>query len=81
MKKLIKLLQDNLEGDDQDVVPVVVQNAVVETRLTQQAAKRLKSFLPKLGQSTYDLAIKNHQRYWIGYGQENVGPLSLMCNL
>jgi hypothetical protein len=58
MKKLIKLLQDDLEGDDQAIVPVVVQNAVVETPLTPQAAKRLKSLLPKLGQSSYDLAVK-----------------------
>jgi hypothetical protein len=58
MKKLIRLLQDNLDGNDAVIVSAVVKNAVVETRFSQQAAERLKGLLPKLGKSAYDLAIK-----------------------
>jgi hypothetical protein len=58
MKKLVRLLQETLDGNDGAAVPTVVQNVVVETRFTSQAAERLKTMLPKLGKSTYDVAIK-----------------------
>jgi uncharacterized protein DUF2321 len=58
MKKLISLLQEHLDGDDRATVPAVVGNVVVETRFTPQAAERLKTMLPKLGKSAYEIAIK-----------------------
>jgi len=58
MKKLIRLLQSDLDDDDAAVVPAVVKNVVVETGYTQIAAERLKTMLPKLGKSAYDVAIK-----------------------
>jgi hypothetical protein len=58
MKKLIKLLQATLESDDRTTVPAIIENVVVETRFTPQAAERLKVMLPKLGKSAYDIAIK-----------------------
>ena len=58
MKKLIRLLQDNLDGNDAAIVPAVVKNAVAETPFSQQATERLKGLLSKLGKPAYDLAIK-----------------------
>jgi hypothetical protein len=58
MKKLVRLLQETLDGNDGAAVPTVVQNVVVETRFTSQAGERLKTMLAKLGKSTYDVAIK-----------------------
>jgi Uncharacterized protein conserved in bacteria (DUF2321) len=58
MKKLISLLQENLDSNDRATVPAVVGNVVVETRFTPQAAERLQTLLAKLGRSTYDVAIK-----------------------
>lgn len=58
MKKLISLLQATLDHKDQVAVPAIIENVVVETRFTAQAAERLKIMLPKLGKSAYDIAIK-----------------------
>ena len=58
MKKLIRLLQATLDYDDKTSVPAIIENVVVETRFTAQAAERLKTMLPKLGKSAYDIAIK-----------------------
>jgi hypothetical protein len=58
MKKLISLLQDNLDHDDGVAVPTVVGNVLSETKFTPQAAERLKSMLAKVGKSTYEVAIK-----------------------
>jgi len=59
MKKLIRLLQATLDYDDKTtVVPAIIENVVVETRFTALAAERLKTMLPKLGKSAYDIAIK-----------------------
>jgi hypothetical protein len=58
MKKLVSLLQENLDSNDRTTVPAVVGNVVVETGFTPQAAERLKTMLAKLGKSTYDVAIK-----------------------
>jgi hypothetical protein len=58
MKKLIRLLQATLDYDDKTTVPAIIENVVVETRFTAQAAERLKTMLPKLGKSAYDIAIK-----------------------
>ncbi len=41
MKKLIRLLQDNLDGNDAVIVSAVVENAVVETPFSQQATEHL----------------------------------------
>jgi len=58
MKKLIRLLEDNLDDDQKSTVPTVVRNVVVETEFTPQAAARLKMMLTKVGKSAYDVAIK-----------------------
>lgn len=58
MKKLIRLLQATLDYDDETTVPAIVENVVVETKFTPQAAERLKLLLPKLGRSAYEIAIK-----------------------
>jgi hypothetical protein len=58
MKRLVSLLQDNLDGDDSIAVPAVVDNVVAESRFTPQAAERLKAMLSKLGKSAYEIAIK-----------------------
>lgn len=58
MKKLVRLLQETLDGNDKATVPAVVTNVMVETSFTPVAAERLKAILSKLGKSTYDVAIK-----------------------
>lgn len=58
MKKLIRLLHSELDGEDEESIAAVVSNVVVETRYTKRAAERLKEMLPKLGKSTYDVVIK-----------------------
>jgi hypothetical protein len=58
MKKLVKLLQETLDSNEKATIPTVVENVVVETRFTLQAAERLKTMLAKLGKPTYDAAIK-----------------------
>jgi hypothetical protein len=58
MKRLVSLLQENLDSDDGIAVPAVVGNVVAETRFTPQAAERLKAMLSKLGKSAYEIAIK-----------------------
>jgi len=58
MKKLVKLLQATLDHEDAMTVPAIIENVVVKTGFTQQAAERLKAMLPKLGKSAYDIAIK-----------------------
>jgi hypothetical protein len=58
MKKLVSLLQGNLDPNDSVAVPAVIGNVVSETQFTPQAAERLKSMLAKLGKSTYEIAIK-----------------------
>ena len=58
LKKLIRLLEDALDEDQRTTVPAVVENVVVETKFTPQAAERLKAMLSKLGKSAYDVAIK-----------------------
>jgi hypothetical protein len=49
MKKLISLLQENLDSNDRATVPAVVGNVVVETRFTPQAAERLKNHVGEAG--------------------------------
>jgi hypothetical protein len=58
MNKLVRLLQAELDDEDIATVPATIENVVVETRYTPQAAERLKGMLSKLGKSTYDIAIK-----------------------
>jgi len=58
LKTLIRLLEDTVEDGQKATVPAIVKNAVVETKFTLQAAERLKSMLPKLGKSAYDIAIR-----------------------
>ena len=52
MKKLIRLLEDALDGDQENSVPAVVKNVIVETKFTPQASERLK------GKSAYEVTIK-----------------------
>ena len=74
------MLQATVDDDDQTTVPAIIDNVIVETKFTPQAAERLKTLLRKLGKSAYDIAIKI-----IGdigsYGKENIGSLNRMCNL
>jgi hypothetical protein len=58
MKRLIRLLEEPLDGNDKAIVPAVVKNVMVETGFTPLAAERLKAMLSKLGKSAYDVAIK-----------------------
>jgi hypothetical protein len=58
MRKLVSLLQANLDSDDGAAVPAVVGNVVAETGFTPQASERLRAMLPKLGKSAYEIAIK-----------------------
>jgi hypothetical protein len=58
MTRLISLLEEPLDGADKASVPAVVNNMLVETAFTPQAAERLKAMLPKLGKSAYEIAIK-----------------------
>jgi hypothetical protein len=58
LKKLIRLLEDAVDEDQKATVPAIVNNVVVETQFTPQAAERLKSVLSKVGKSAYDIAIK-----------------------
>jgi hypothetical protein len=51
MKKLVKLLQETLDSNEKATIPTVVENVVVETRFTLQAAERLKTMLAKLGKT------------------------------
>jgi hypothetical protein len=59
MKRLVRLLQTELEGEDAAAISAVVSNVVAETGYTRPAAERLKNaMLSKLGKSAYDVAIK-----------------------
>jgi hypothetical protein len=58
MNTLIRLLEDAFEGDQESIVPAVVKNVIVEAKFTPQASERLKTTLPKLGKSAYEVAIK-----------------------
>ena len=58
MKRLVRLLEEPLDGNDKATVPAVVKNVMVETGFTPLAAERLKAMLSKLGKSAYDVAIK-----------------------
>jgi hypothetical protein len=58
MKKLVLLLQEQLDGNDRVEVPALVANVVAETKFTSQASERFKTMLSKLGKSAYEVAIK-----------------------
>lgn len=58
MKRLIRLLHEELNKDDAISVPAIVSNIVAETQYTPAAANRIKELLSKLGTSAYDAAIK-----------------------
>jgi hypothetical protein len=58
MKRLIRLLQEELSEDDAISVPATVSNVVIETNYTPAAVIRMKELLSKLGTSAYDAAIK-----------------------
>jgi hypothetical protein len=58
MKNLVKLLQAELDDEEAAAVPAVVENVVAETGYTENASERLKTMLPKMGKSAYDIAIK-----------------------
>ncbi len=54
----IEVLQIELEGQDAADAAELVKAVSVETPRTQVAALRLKRLLPKIGKTTYDVAIK-----------------------
>jgi hypothetical protein len=58
MKALIRLLQSELNPDDAAAVPAIVENVVNQTPYTENAVKRLKTMLPKLGKAAGDMAGK-----------------------
>jgi hypothetical protein len=58
MRELVKVLQEGLSEKDQAGLTDIVRNVASETPFTKQAAQRLKELLPKLGKSSYDLAVK-----------------------
>jgi len=58
VKKLIQLLERELDKAETDGISAVVESVASETPYTERAAKRLKSWLPKLGKSAYEMAIK-----------------------
>lgn len=58
MKRLIRLLQEELNEDDAISLPAIVSNIVAETPYTPVATNRIKELLSKLGTSAYDAAIK-----------------------
>lgn len=58
MKSLIQLLQVELEPDEAEAVPALVENIVQETRFTEAAAEHFKSLLPRLGKVAYETTIK-----------------------
>jgi hypothetical protein len=58
MKKLIRILQAELDGEEAAAVPAVVRNVVAETGYTESATERLRTMMSKLGKSAYDIAIK-----------------------
>ncbi|HEY0526045.1 MAG TPA: DUF2321 domain-containing protein [Stellaceae bacterium] len=58
MKALIHLLEADLDHEEAEAVPSIVQNIVQESRVTEAAAARLKLMLPRLGKVTYEAAIK-----------------------
>lgn len=58
MTELIRLLQADLDAEDAEAVPAVVENVVEDSRFTEEAAARLKCMLPKLGKAAYEAAIK-----------------------
>jgi len=58
MKELIRTLEAELNGDDTTAVPAIVHNVVEETGYTRAASDRLKTILPKLGKTAYDVTIK-----------------------
>jgi hypothetical protein len=58
MKRLIRLLQEELNEDDAISVPAIVSNVVADTQYTPAAANRIKELLSKLKTNAYDAAIK-----------------------
>jgi hypothetical protein len=58
MRRLIRLMQSELNDDDAISVPAIVSNVVAETQYTPVAVRRMKELLSKLGASAYDAAIK-----------------------
>lgn len=58
MNELVRVLQAELEGEDQAAVPAIVETIRSEGPYAARAAAKLKELLPKLGKSTYDLAVK-----------------------
>jgi MoxR-like ATPase len=57
--QLVKVLQEGaLTEEERAAVPDIVRNVVVDTPFTERAALRLKELLPKLGKSSYELAVR-----------------------
>jgi hypothetical protein len=58
VRRLVRIIQAELYGEDRESVEAVVKNAVEETPYNVAAAGRLKTMLSKLGKPAYDLAVK-----------------------
>lgn len=58
MKDLIRLLRQDLDGEDATAVATVVAKAMEDGPEAEVAASRLKGMLTKLGKPTYDIVVK-----------------------
>jgi hypothetical protein len=58
MKELVRILRQNLDGEDAVVAAVVVSKAMDAGPEAEAASHRLKSMLAKLGKPAYDIVVK-----------------------
>jgi hypothetical protein len=58
MRRLVRLLERELDGPEVQAVTSVVENVVAETPYTSAATTRLIAMLKRLGASSYDVAVK-----------------------
>jgi hypothetical protein len=66
MKRLIRLLQEELNKDDAISVPAIVSNVVAETQYTPAAANRIKE----------RCRDKDHYRHRLNNRKKDAGSLS-----
>ena len=58
MKELVRLLRQNLDGDDAASAATVVDKVMEDGPEAEVAASRLKAMLKKLGKPAYDIVVK-----------------------
>jgi|tagenome__1003787_1003787.scaffolds.fasta_scaffold20920019_2 hypothetical protein len=58
VRELVRLMQQELTGEDARAVEGVVENIVTETRFTGRAVARLRGMMPKLGKASYEIVVK-----------------------